>query len=438
MFKKSSGAIKAAYAILLAIIITGAVVGAGVWYFTRPPASADVVEVYHWWTSGGEAAAINAFVNVFQSRYNVTVIQSPVAGGAGYVFRSVIKPLVIAGEAPDAFQVHAGYEMKPYVDGGYLDSINDFWGSQGFDTIFPAVVKDMVNFGGNYYGVPLDIHRANVVWYNKHILDANNITYPITTWDAFFAACDKLSQNATLMSDSKFSVISLGDQGPWAAAHVLEQMMASEGIGFYQDFINGHVTDASNAMLRDALTKFTKYLNYTNANHATLTWDGATGLIISNESAFNIMGDWANGEFLKAGATYNVDYGTFPVPGTSNMYGLVVDCFEHPKNVKHPANSLNWLREVGSKEGQNAFNPLKGSICARTDCDASLFDTYLQSAMQDWKTDTIVPSLAHGAAASQGWLQEASDAVTAFVTDGNVGSLQDRLATACKNAKVCS
>ncbi len=420
MFKKNSGAMKAAYAILLAIIITGAVVGAGVWYFTRPPASADVVEVYHWWTSGGEAAAINAFVNVFQNRYNVTVIQSPVAGGAGYVFRSVIKPLVIAGEAPDAFQVHAGYEMKPYVDGGYLDSINDFWSSQGFDTVFPAVVKDMVNFGGNYYGVPLDIHRANVVWYNKHILDANNITYPITTWDAFFAACDKLSQNATLMSDSKFSVISLGDQGPWTAAHVLEQIMASEGIGFYQDFINGNVTDASNTMLRDALTKFTKYLNYTNANHATLTWDGATALIISNESAFNIMGDWANGEFLKAGATYNTDYGTFPVPGTSNMYALVLDCFEHPKGVKHPANSLLWLTEVGSKEGQNTFNPLKGSIAARNDltaADKALYGPYQQTALNDFGTVTYMyPSIVHGSAMPQSFTTPLSDMISALVT----------------------
>ena len=55
-----------------------------------------------------------------------------------------------------------------------------------------------------------------------------------------------------------------------------------------------------------------------------------------------------------------------------------------------------WLKVVGSKAGQEAFNPLKGSICARTDCDASLFDDYLKSAMSDWKQDKIVPSLAHG------------------------------------------
>jgi glucose/mannose transport system substrate-binding protein len=108
--KKNSGAMKTVYVLLLAIIITGAVVGAGTWYFTRPTSAANVLEIYHWWTSGGESAAINALVNVFQSKYpGVSVIQSPVAGGAGYVFKSVIKPLVLAGEAPDAFQLHAGF-----------------------------------------------------------------------------------------------------------------------------------------------------------------------------------------------------------------------------------------------------------------------------------------------------------------------------------------
>ena len=96
-----------------------------------------------------------------------------------------------------------------------------------------------------------------------------------------------------------------------------------------------------------------------------------------------------------------------------------------------------WLKVVGSKEGQEAFNPLKGSICARTDCDAALFDDYLQSAMEDWQSDTIVPSLAHGAAAKQGWVTEINDAVTAFVTDKNVGTLQSRLAASCQAADVC-
>jgi glucose/mannose transport system substrate-binding protein len=366
--------------------------------------AANTLEIYDWWASGWDSAAMNALVGVYQNLYpNVTVIQTPVASERA--FQSVIKPLVLLGYAPDAFQVHAGYEIEPYVIGGYLEPINNLWISNGWESVFPAVLKADVNFNGNYYAVPVDIHRANVVWYNKYILDRNGISTNITTWDQFFAACKQLSQNATLTSDPDFSVIALGDSDAFGDAHILEQMMAGEGMPFYQDFINGKMTNPNNASFLDAINKFALYLNYTNANHPSLTSDQATARVIENESAFQIMGDWANGEFEVAQKLYGVDYGTFPVPGTSNMYGLVVDCFEHPKGVKDPQNSLNWLTVVGSAEGQMAFNPLKGSIPARTDlmsnaADVALFGPYQQAAIKDFTSpgEITYPSIVHGSA----------------------------------------
>jgi len=425
MLKGRHGAIKTVYVVLLAVIITGTIVGVGTWYFTRP-AKANVIEIYHWWTSGGERAAINALVKVFNASYpDVGVIQSPVSGGAGYVMKALMKSLVLAGEAPDAFQLHAGYEMKPYVDGNYLDPINNLWTAEGWEALFPTVVKDMVKFGTNYYAVPVNIHRVNVVWYNKRVLDAHGISASITTWDAFFAACDKL------VSEGMSKPISLGDSGKWAATHVLEQIIASEGIRFYQDFINGKVRSSTNTTLQDALTKFAKYLNYTNANHAVLTWDQATALVINGDAAFNIMGDWANGEFLLLNKTYGVDYGTFAVPGTGNMYGLCIDCFEHPKGVKHPENSLNWLRVVGSKDGQDAFNPLKGSISARTDANVTKYGPYQQAAIADFTTVThMYPSVVHGSGMPEAFTASLDDIISAFVDTKDVSAAATGLTNA--------
>jgi len=426
MLKGRYGAIKTVYVVILAVIITGAVVGVGTWYFYPKPVKANVVEIYHWWTSGGEKAAINALVAVFEEKYpDVAVIQSPVAGGAGYVMKALMKSLVLAGEAPDAFQLHAGYEMKPYVDGGYLDPINDLWASEGWEDVFPTVVKDMVKFGTNYYAVPVNIHRVNVVWYNKHVLDEHGISANITTWEDFFAACDKL------VAEGMSKPISLGDSGKWAATHVLEQIIASEGIGFYEDFINGKVTSAANTTLQDALTKFATYLSYVNENHAALTWDQATAMVIRGEAAFNIMGDWANGEFLVANKTYGVDYGTFPVPGTGDMYGLCIDCFEHPKGVKHPENSLKWLKVVGSKEGQDAFNPIKGSISARTDADASKYGPYQKAAIANFTTvHYMYPSIVHGSGMPEAFTAQLDDIISAFVDNKDVSAASTALTNA--------
>ncbi|HXX87896.1 MAG TPA: extracellular solute-binding protein, partial [Candidatus Acidoferrum sp.] len=359
MLKKNSAAMKTIYVLLIAIIITGAIVGVATYYLTRP-STANALTIYTWWTSGGESAALQNLLTLYQNQYpSVTVIPDAVAGGAGYVFKSVIKPLVLAGEAPDAFQVHAGYEMYPYVSGNYLASINDLWSSQGWTSVMPSVIASEVQWSGNYYAVPLDIHRANVIWYNAPVLAANNINAStLTTWSAFFAACQQLSQNAT---SGLVAPIALGDTDQWEATMVLEEMMAGQGMQFYQNFINGNITNANDPNLKAATTEFAEYLNYTNANHASLTWDQAAALVINGQCAFNLMGDWNNGEFKVANKVYGTDYGTFAAPGTANMYGLVIDCFEHPDGVKDPTNSLNWLELVGSAAGEMAFNPDKGS-----------------------------------------------------------------------------
>jgi glucose/mannose transport system substrate-binding protein len=422
--------VKAVYLIATAVIITALLVGGVAFVLLRPAPSADVVEIYHWWTSGGEAAAINALVDVFKAKYpDVAVIQSPVAGGAGYVFQAVIKPLVLAGEAPDAFQMHAGYEGKPYYDGGYLDPITSLWQSEGWESVFPKVVQDMVKFGNDYYAVPVNIHRVNVVWYNKVVLTAHGVDpATLTTWDKFFAACD------TVMA-AGITPISLGDSGKWTDTHVLEQIIASEGIDFYQDWVNGKVTSATDPKLVDALTKFSKYLGYVNTDHAALTWDQATAMVIKGEAAFNIMGDWANGEFYVAKKVYGTDYGTFPVPGTADMYGLCIDCFQHPKGVKHPENSLNWLKVVGSKDGQDAFNPIKGSISARTDSDTTKYGAYQKAAIADFKAAKhMFPSVTHGSGAPPTFTAKLNDIMSDFVTNKDVNAAATALTKATQDA----
>jgi glucose/mannose transport system substrate-binding protein len=208
-------------------------------------------------------------------------------------------------------------------------------------------------------------------------------------------------------------------------------MLAGEGIAFYQDYVNGKLTSPTDSKLLDALTKFSKYLGYVNTDHASLTWDQATARIITGDAAFNVMGDWANGEFLKANKVYGTDYGTFPAPGTEGMYGLVIDCFQHPKGVKHPANSLDWLKVVGSKEGQDAFNPLKGSISARTDSDTTKYGLYQQQAIADFKAAThMYPSVVHGSGAPESFTTKLDDIMSAFVMNKNVNAAATALTDA--------
>ena len=399
--------------VLIAVIATGGIVAGIMYVILAPPPEeeTDALEIYHWWTSGGEAAAVGALVDVFKDLYPSTIVtQLAVAGGSGTTMIPIITSLVLAGEAPDAFQMHAGYEGIDYYDADLLEDINDIWSANNLEAVIPDVVQSMCQFGGDYYMVPVNIHRSNVVWYNLKGLDSIAADpKAISNWTDFFDVCD--DWEAATGKDA----ISLAHA--WTQAHLFEQILAGEGIDVYESWINGDIISGTDADLLAALTILETFMTYTNADFDSLSWDGATDLLIQNESIFNVMGDWANGEFLVANSVYDDDYGTIAVPGTADMYGLVVDAFQHPAGVAHPINSDRWLEVVASKEGQDAFNPLKGSISARTDSNLALYGPYHDWTFDDFESVTYMfPSVVHGSGAPQSFSSELASVINAFCT----------------------
>jgi glucose/mannose transport system substrate-binding protein len=161
------------------------------------------------------------------------------------------------------------------------------------------------------------------------------------------------------------------------------------------------------------------------------------------DAAFNIMGDWAYGYFANPdpnglALTPHEDFDWAPPPGTDGLFLFLADSFVLPTNPPHPDGTIAWLTVAASKEGQEAFNPLKGSICARTDCDPSLFSEYSQMAAQDWTTDTVVGSLTHGVVANDAWKAKIDTALGLFLTDPTqVDQFQTALADACASDGAC-
>ncbi|HLF02076.1 MAG TPA: extracellular solute-binding protein, partial [Anaerolineales bacterium] len=211
-------------------------------------------------------------------------------------------------------------------------------------------------------------------------------------------------------------------------------LVGSLGPDAYKGLWTGE-TDWNGPEVTTALENFKMMLQYVNSDHAALTWDGANQLVIDGKAAMTIMGDWVDGDYVAKKFT---GYGWASPPGTVGVYDALSDTFGLPKNTKNPEATKAFLGILGSKEGQETFNKLKGSICARTDCDYSAFDAYLQSSAADWGTDTIVPSVVHGAAASEGWASAYIDVVGAFVTAQDVAAAQTALNAACQDAGVCN
>jgi glucose/mannose transport system substrate-binding protein len=412
--KKKSSALVAATA-ALALAFTGCTA-------TDGDDSAAQVEVFSWWTGGGEAAGLEALVAEFNKVYpGIEFVNAAVAGGAGTNAKAVLETRLSAGDAPDSFQGHAGAELMDYINADRLEDLTFLFDEEGWKSVMPATLLPLITVEGKIYSVPVNIHRANVMWNNPTVLKNNGIAVP-TTWAEFFTAADKLKA-------AGITPLALGEQ--WTQLHLFETvLLGSLGTEAYNGLWNG-TTKWDSAEVKTAIEVFGKLLTYTNSDAASLSWQDAAKLVIDGDAAFNIMGDWAEGYFRSDLALKeNVGYGWSPTPGSVGTFQFLSDSFTLPKGAENRDAAISWLKVSGSKAGQDAFNIKKGSIPARNDADKSIYPIYLQSAMDDWGSNKIAGSLTHGVTASNAWKAEIDTAMALYVSDKDVAKFQTALATA--------
>ncbi len=392
---------------------------------TAAAATDSEVEVFSWWTGGGEAAGLDAMIVVFNAAYpNIEFVNSAVAGGAGTNARAVLASRLQANDPPDSWQGHAGQELiGTYVAADQIEPLNFLYEEMGWLEVMPETLIPLISKDGNIYSVPVNIHRSNVLWANPTVLSDAGIDMP-TTLDEFYTAMDALKEGGME------APLAMGEQ--WTTLHLFETiMLASMGPAGWEGLWDGSVAWDS-AEVTAGLEDFAKILTYTNADAAALAWQDAGQLVLDGSSAFNIMGDWQEGFFREVGSEPQTGYTWAAVPGTDGNFQFLSDSFVLAKSAPDRDAAIAWLTVAGSLEGQDAFNPVKGSIPARSDGDRSLYGEYLLSAMDDWASDTVVGSLTHGVVANDSWKSEIDTAVGLFLLDYDVAALQEGLVAAAE------
>ena len=410
------------------------------------PAAAKQVEVFSWWVGPGEADGLAAMVKIFNAKYpDITFVNAAVAGGAGTNAKAVLATRLAANDAPDSWQAHAGQEtIANYVSANQVAPLDDLFASTGFSSVLPATLLPLISKDGHPYSVPVNIHRSNVLWYNPKVLVAAGVTAnPKTdfkTLDDFFAACDLIKASGKIC-------LSLG--APWTAIHLFENIMiGSIGAEKWNGlWTTPPTTDWAGADVTKGIENFAKALSYTNPDASTMSdWQPASKMMVDGDAAFNVMGDWAYGYFANPAPnglalTPHTDFDWAAAPGTYGMFNFLADSFVLPANAKHAAETTAWLTVAASKEGQEAFNPLKGSICARTDCDQSKFPEYSQDAAKDWTSNVVVGSLQHGVVAAPAWATKIGTALGLFqasTMDATAqADFQKALVDACASDGAC-
>ena len=369
------------------------------------------LEIFSWW-AGDEGPALQALIDLYtKENPGVEVVNATVTGGSGVNAKAVLKTRMLGGEPPDSFQVHAGQELiGTWVKAERMEDLTFLFKEKGWLEAFPEGLVKNIGTEQGIWSVPVNIHRSNVAWFIPANLEKWGVAVP-TTWDEFFAVAETLQAKG---------VVPLALAENWTVNHLWESVaLASLGADNWDALWAGKLAFDSPEGVQ-AWELFGKVLGYTNKDASSLSWQQATDMVVDGRAAFNVMGDWAAGYMSTTKKLEpNTGFGWTASFGTGGSFMFLADSFGLPKGAPNRDNVIAWLSTLGSKEGSDAFNPLKGSISARIDSDLSKYNDYAKSASADFGKDRIVGSLAHGVTANEGFMNDFASVMEMFLKSGN-------------------
>ncbi|MDU8909781.1 ABC transporter substrate-binding protein [Aestuariicoccus sp. MJ-SS9] len=387
-------------------------------------------EVLHWWTSGGEAKSVAVLQEEFAAKGGEWT-DMPVAGGGGDAAMTALRARVLSGNAPTAVQLK-GPAIQEWYEEGVLADISAVAEAQGWADVLPASIAGHMKCEGTWCAAPVNVHRVDWIWANADVLEANGIEMP-TTWDEFNAAAEKLQAAG---------VIPLAHGGQaWQDATVFEAVAL--GIlgpdGFHKAFVELDTDTLTSDGMVAVFDQMRKMRGYVDDNFSGRDWNLATAMVMNGEAAFQIMGDWAKGEFMAAGKVPGEDFLCASTPGDGFLYNVdSFAMFDVDGDDKQEGQALLAELIVG-QNFQKVFNLNKGSIPARTDVSLDEFDSCAHLSAKDMNESSangsLLPSYAHGMALRGAQSGAITDVVTAhFNSDMSSADAVKMLADAVANS----
>ncbi|WP_105371448.1 ABC transporter substrate-binding protein [Neorhizobium huautlense] len=393
--------------------------------------AAESVEVLHWWTSGGEAAALNVLKENLQKE-GVAWKDMPVAGGAGSAAMTALRARVTAGDPPTAVQL-LGFDLKDWAEMGVAANLDELATKEGWDKVIPAALQDFSKYDGHWIAAPVNIHSTNWLWINKAALDKAGGKVP-TNIDEFIALLDNFKgQGLTALAHGGV---------PWQDGTLWEAVVLSVG---GPDFYKKAVLDLDPASLSgDTMKKvfdtMSKLRTYFDQNFSGREWNLSTAMVIEGKSGAQQMGDWSKGEWLRANKKPGTDFVCIRFPGTQGSVLFNADQFMmFDVGDDQRAAQLKMASAVENPAFQIAFNTVKGSVPARTDISDEKFDDCGKKGMKDLAEaatkGTMMGSLAHGYAQPAAIKEAMLDVITQHLngqltTDAALKRLPEAVAAA--------
>jgi glucose/mannose transport system substrate-binding protein len=345
-------------------------------------------EIVSWWVRRGEADALRALLRVYDRVHPEGSAVSVAVAGPRMAQDQLRTRSTRGLPPPDTFQLAGGAELAVWTRRGStrdrLEPLDGLFASEGWLDAFPREILDLVRHDGRLYAVPLDIHRTNVLFFHRGIFAQRGLSPP-TTLEELHAVADALRADGVVP-------FAMGYRQSRTLREIAFEnvLVALMGGAYYADLLTGRARPEETA-IRAMLSQLARILDYANEDAPLLDWNDAVERVRTGGAAMTIAGDWARG-YLRTTDARSV--GQVESPGARGTFIFVADTFGLPRRAPNQASAVDLLKVFGSRAGQDAFNPVKGSIAARVDADLSLYDPDSRATAEAFRKSTRYPIVA--------------------------------------------
>ena len=347
--------------------------------------SATELEVTHWWTSGGEAAAVAEFAKAFDATGNKWV-DGAIAGSGGTA-RPIMISRILGGDPMGATQFNHGKQAEELVASGMMRDLTDLAERENWrEVIRPTSLLDSCTLDGKIYCVPINIHSQQWLWLSNAAFEKAGVPVP-TNWDEYVAA-------APALKEAGIMPLAVGQQ-PWQTTLAFQTILvALAGKESYEKTFGEH--DGEYAASAELLPVFQAAATAREMSQGSNVqdWNQATNLVITGQAAGQIMGDWAQGEFAVAGMVAGEDYTCLPGLGVNKIIMTGGDAFYFPilEDEEKSAAQEVLASTMLSPETQVAFNLKKGSLPVRSDVDINAANDCMKQGLEILDSGNIISS----------------------------------------------
>lgn len=403
------------------------------------------VEIFSWWTSGGEKEALSSLIDVHEERVPNAHVTNAAVENADKA-REELSRRLQAGIPPDTFQANSGTDLLDWVvangrdDGdSKVESLKELAEDLSWERSFDADVLESVSFDGKVYAVPLNVHRVNTLFYRIDLFERFDLKVPETI-EELNSLCRKIREDEEIQNSNSDGVacLGLGNKWNWTFSLLIFDILvpAMAGPRYYENYFSGKESALSSKMrdvLNQALLMYCgdgdrsncEATGWFNSDVDERTWDEGIQKLSDGKALMAPMGDWAKG-YLESPAGNNLkagkDFGVVPFPGSKGTFVFAADTFPLPRGAPNRDGARSLLKTFASKKGQIEFSRLKGSIPARIDIDPQEFDDVSRQTIAAFQSATKVRAIS--GLLSGGSREALSRELGASLEEGNMGLMR--------------